>query len=380
MKDPFENLNAELKFDEFTGVNRCAQTAQSAIECFNLFFTNEIWEQVIRENNRYHDQVTENDTAWIPILKEEMKAFIGVTVAMGIVKLPEIENYWRKDGICNVPWFSSIMSIKRYKQILRFLHLNDNTNVPEKDAPNYKLYKLGGLHEKLCKIFSKIYSPSQELSIDEQMVGTKCRVGFIQYMPQKPKNFGIKIWVMAEAATGYCLQFQVYTGKSDNVKEHGLSYRVVTDLLSSYLNKNHHVYFDNFFASIALLPDLSAKNTFCCGTIRQDRGRFPENLKKAKLQRGESVFISVNDLLAVHWKDKRDVFLVSTIHGNQIEEVLHRGEEAPITKPRMITQYNCFMNGVDRCDQYLASYSIQRKTTKWWKKLFLRFVGLCIMN
>lgn len=48
------------------------------------------------ESNRYHDQNLQNDN-WKPISKEEMMAFIGVTIAMGIVKLPEIEQYWRKD-------------------------------------------------------------------------------------------------------------------------------------------------------------------------------------------------------------------------------------------------------------------------------------------
>ena len=64
------------------------------------------------------------------------------------------------------------------------------------------------------------------------MVGTRCRIGFIQYMPKKPTKFGIKIWALAEARTGYCQQFQIYTGKTGDTQENGLTYRVVTDLLS----------------------------------------------------------------------------------------------------------------------------------------------------
>jgi len=77
---------------------------------------------------------------------------------------------------------------------------------------------------------------------------------------------------------------------------------------------------------------------------------------------------------------QRDVFVLSTIHGNQIEEVQRRDDEEKVTKPKMITEYNCYMNGVDKCDQMLASYSIQRKTTKWWKKLFFRLIELSIIN
>ena len=106
------------------------------------------------------------------------------------------------------------MSVKRYKEILRFLHLSDNEN--QSNQPSDKLYKLGGLHKTLSKTFSQVYSPCQELSVDEQMVGTKCRVGFIQYMPKNPQKFGIKLWLLCESRPGYCLQFQVYTGKTGN--------------------------------------------------------------------------------------------------------------------------------------------------------------------
>ena len=88
-------------------------------------------------------------------------------------------------------------------------------------------------------------------------------------MPKKPKKFGIKVWVLCKAKTGYYLQFQIYTGKSETEgAEHGLSYRVVFDHLQNYLDTNFHVYFDNFYTSYKLVVnDLKNKSTFSCGTI-----------------------------------------------------------------------------------------------------------------
>ena len=60
-----------------------------------------------------------------------------------------------------------------------------------------------------------MYLPEQNLTIDEQMNSTKSRISFIQYMPRKPKKFDINMWVLCEAKTGYCLQFQIYTRKSE---------------------------------------------------------------------------------------------------------------------------------------------------------------------
>ena len=65
-------------------------------------------------------------------------------------------------------------------------------------------------------------------------------------------------------------------------------------------------------------------------------GKFPKAFAKAVLEKGQSVFVVKDNLLAVHWKDKRDVFVVSSIHGNEIDEVQRRGEEEPTNKPRMI--------------------------------------------
>ena len=46
----------------------------------------------------------------------------------------------------------------------------------------------------------------------------------------------------------------------------------------------------------------------------------------------------------------------------------------------MILKYNKYMNGVDKCDQYLTYYSLGRKARKWWEKVFFRLCELWIIN
>jgi hypothetical protein len=36
-----------------------------------------------------------------------------------------------------------------------------------------------------------------------------------------------------------------------------------------------------------------------------------------------------------------------------------------IKKPYAVVQYNKFMKGIARADQYLSNYSVLRKTVKW---------------
>ena len=91
-------------------------------------------------------------------------------------------------------------------------------------------------------------------------------------MPKTPKRFGVTLRVLAEALSGYCLHFQVYTGRTDNKWEHDSTYHVVMELMCPYLNKNHMVYFDNFYSSPKLIKDLMQAEIYSCGTIRTDRG------------------------------------------------------------------------------------------------------------
>jgi hypothetical protein len=45
-----------------------------------------------------------------------------------------------------------------------------------------------------------------------------------------------------------------------------------------------------------------------------------------------------------------------------------------------ISQYNIFMKVVDRADQYLAYYSLPRKTVKWTKKVALWLINCALFN
>ena len=263
---------------------------------------------------------------------------------MGIVNLPDVRSYWAK-GLSEVLWVPSTMSGSCFEQMSRYLYLADNTKTPERDAKEYKLYELGNIQNKVNKHCKKSYIPQQEVSIDEQMIGRKACISFLQYTPKKPKKFGVKFWVLCKSLSGYCLQFEIYTGKTDNMVEHELSYQAVFDLMKPYVNKNHHLYFDNFYTSPKLVED-RISGIYSCGIIRTDKGQFPEDFKRTKLEIGSSLFLQAENMFAVHWKDKRDVFLFSLIHGNlSIEVQRKRGDM--ITKPSIVVEYNKFMGGVD---------------------------------
>ena len=80
--------------------------------------------------------------------------FLGINLAMGIGKLPSYDDYWGS-GITRMLWFSSIMTRDRFRELSKYFHLVDNRATLDKNDPNFsKLFKLGGLDEKLMQSFS----------------------------------------------------------------------------------------------------------------------------------------------------------------------------------------------------------------------------------
>ena len=157
----------------------------------------------------------------------------------------------------------------------------DSSKQKNKDEEgNDALYKVRPLIDHLTAVFPKYYQPARELSLDEMMIGTRCRIAFLQYILKKPTQFGIKFFVVSETKTGYVLNFQVYTGavsgvSSSSSKKHGVAYRVVMELVENYEGKGHCLFIDNYYTSSQLLIDLLEKNVYCTGTIRPTGKDFP---------------------------------------------------------------------------------------------------------
>ena len=77
------------------------------------------------------------------------------------------------------------MSSTRFELILKFLHLNDYDQQPQRGQPGHdKLYKTCPLLDVLLKNLKEMYTPTQYLSIDESMISFKGKLAFLQYMPE----------------------------------------------------------------------------------------------------------------------------------------------------------------------------------------------------
>ena len=256
-------------FKESTGPNHNLQWDASPLDYFYLMFSEDTFEHIVRETNRYQHAKKPGDKYWTPITIPELKAYFGIQIIMGIHQLPAYWCYWSGEDFLRVDAVANIMSKSRYEKISEYFHVESGENAPRGTPGHDPIHKVRKIFDIAVQNFQTNYDPSRELSVDEAMIGFKGRLHFKQYMPAKPTKWGIKIWELANSSNGYILNMDVYTGKSDRptVDGRGLGHKVVSFLTEPFYNKYHHVYFDNFFTSLDLLEDLEENGTYACGTV-----------------------------------------------------------------------------------------------------------------
>ena len=155
--------------------------SQNPLEMFSHFFTEEVLSLIVRETNLYAAQcltASNNNTTWETDL-EEIKAFLGFMVVMGVNRLPEIRDYWSTDSKLNNAFISSRITRKRFEEITRYLHFVDNTTLPLRDEPGFhRLQKVEPIIAAMKERFLTSYNPHPQNSIDEAMIPFKglCKI------------------------------------------------------------------------------------------------------------------------------------------------------------------------------------------------------------
>ena len=66
---------------------------------------------------------------WDPISIEDLEAYFGFNILMGINSLSSLEDYWKKDPVYHYAPVSDCISRDRFTEISRYLHFVDNSTL-----------------------------------------------------------------------------------------------------------------------------------------------------------------------------------------------------------------------------------------------------------
>ncbi|KAI8500688.1 hypothetical protein Bbelb_215060 [Branchiostoma belcheri] len=393
---------APVHFTAIPGVKHPPAGNARPIEYFDLYFTPAIIDRIVTETNRYAQQWIDANRDYLVekphsvvnqwrkfggTTPEEIRAFVGLILNMGLVTKSTLKGYWDvSNPNFGTPWFVEHFSRDRFQLLVKFLHFNNNEEQPPCGDPGHKLHKIKPIIDHFNTEFLNHYHPSQNISIDESMVGFKGKTPHIrQFMPQKRHaRFGIKLWCVCDSLNGYTSHLEVYKGKeaAPPADDRGTTYHLVMRLLTAcgFLNRGHHLGIDNYFSSPELFFDLYDRGTTATGTVRANRKGLPKQAIKKKLRNNETAERRKGPLLCVVYKDgsKKPILLSTAVAGGFQPVAVRRGEQ--VQKPKVVVKYNNTMGGVDLSDARLYKYLSERRTLKWTLKVAFSTFGRAVLN
>lgn len=363
-----------------------ARNAATEIECFNLFFDNTIIGLIVCSTNIYINKIKgkyerERDARLTDDI--EIRAFLGILLLSGVIggSRKKTKSIWDNSRGTGVEMIYLAMSEKRFRFLMRCLRFDDIRDRDQRREID-RLAPIRELFELFVAKFQQYFTPSEFVTIDEQLVKFRGRCQFRMYIPSKPGKYGLKVFALVCAKSMYCLNLEVYVGtQPDGPYRLSTSAEEVTlRLIEPVAGTNRNLTSDNWFTSIPLAERLlSEKKLTIVGTIRSNRVGVPQELKANKERAVYSSLFAHHKgktLVSYCTKPKKTVILLSTMHDDhKIDE-----ETGDRKKPEIVTFYNHTKIGVDVLDQMCSKYDVSRNTKRWPMVLFFDLLNIATIN
>ncbi|KAK3895095.1 hypothetical protein Pcinc_001190 [Petrolisthes cinctipes] len=368
---------------------------QQPHEFFMRMLPIELLEDMVYQTNLYAHQKDVSTTFSIDI--HDLMVFTGIVLYMGVMRGPSIDDYWALDT--RMPQITEYMSSKQFRQIRALLHFNNNENAK---SSTDRFYKVRPLFSGITKQFLQVKAtPTQ--SIDEVMVGYKGTMAgnLRQYIANKPDKFGYKLFCRA-SIDGFIHDIVMYQGATtfsshpvdlcEDEDQQLISSKLVLVLAKTIQDlKNSTIYADNYFTSIQLVEFLRDK--YQCryvGTARPNRIGNPPLMSKKEMEkkstpRGTLDYVSCNGVLAMCWKDNKQVTILSSDAGVEPLSTAKRWNKDTRKKVEIqclavIKEYNGKMGGIDKSDMLTHLYKTPMKSRRWYIRLYGYIIDLCTSN
>lgn len=316
------------------------------------------------------------------ITADEMRCFIAILLISGYNTVPDRKHYWKNELDVRNELVVQSMRRDRFLQIMKFIHLADNTKMVEND----KAWKLRPFMEKIREKCLKNFVPHQNLNYDESMVKYFGKHGCKQFIRGKPIRFGYKMWSL-NTSFGYLVNFDIYQGKNPRSRGRELYDAVfgacaspmimfMEDLPKEKRELPYNLFVDNLFTGPNLLSFLRFRGYSGTGTVRENRlGKMfplPSHKKFGSKARGEfeSVIEKNDGIQYTRWMDNAVVTVGSTIFGANPTRAVTRFSKSErkkisVSQPYCLSEYNKYMGGTDLMDGNINCYRIGIRGKKW---------------
>lgn len=236
------------------------------------------------------------------------------------------------------------------------------------------------------------YVPEAVVTVDEQLLPFRGRCPFRIYIPNKPDRYGIKLFMLNDANTYYCINAIPFLGaesvQTRNITAPTQGEHYVMELMRAIMYDENYslvpgrtVVCDNWFTTMGLAKKLLEKQHHLVGTIRPKPYLPTKAIWDEKLQLGENVAVfnhqhKINVVYKLV-KPRKICAVMTTCHNNftLVEKTAAKGFK---TEAHMF--YNWSKGGTDCFDMMCAHTTTHRKTRRWPCVVFFGLLNIIINN
>ena len=177
---------------------------------FSKFIPHSLFEKVATHTNVYAEaKCAGAGRKWRATTSGELKAFVGLTIYMGIFKCPRLEDYWDRTGSGPLHSIMNCMTLYRFQQLKRFLHIYH----PSTDGSSEWFFnKFEPLISHVRYMSKKLWVPAHKVSVDIIMFMNYGRSAETVRMRNNPIGAGFKLWALSDA--GYVVSFYPHSNRN----------------------------------------------------------------------------------------------------------------------------------------------------------------------
>lgn len=197
------------------GPTRMNKDICEPLECFSIFITDEIVQEVTKWTNaeiQLKIQRPDVKATFKTTTCEEIRALIGILTLTAAMK----DNHLTTDELFDCSYsgnrYVAAMSRDRFDFLIRCLRMDDKSLRPELRATDtfVPIRKVWEIFINHCR---SNYIPGPYVTIDEQLLGFRGRCPFRMYIPNKPNKYGLKIVMTCDSGTRYMVDAMPYLDK-----------------------------------------------------------------------------------------------------------------------------------------------------------------------
>ena len=368
------------------GPKNGAHNASSPIECWELFMTSDMIESIVTctnlEINRKLEKIDLNKIE--PANKkhlrtttsEEMRAFIGLLYARGLLSLSHHSwKYLFQDAIGH-PIFGATMSSNRFWFINSNIRFDDSDTRSDRfEHDRFAAFR--DFYEMFNERCSAVLQPDAYLALDETLYGCKNQIAFRQYNSSKPQKYGLLFKSINAVQYPYTFRSVVYSGKP--VGEPGPYYipgimpivqSLITKLSENVDMRGRNITMDRLYTSYELLRWMLDQQITAVGTIKANKKCIPTEMKGIAGRDDKSYeyyWDTKDEKISLHSyvvntksSGKKNVLALSSV-----PPIIGVTKDDSKQKPAILKFYDFSKGGTDVMDQRMGTYTTNSMSPRW---------------